>query len=403
MTLPVWPFAPDWTDDVRVGYEFRTEIITSRGGKEQRIASRAEPRVELDFSSIMLEYDFRSFLGMISAQHNETILMPDWSRPMEVSDVADAGATSVRVFEVDAGLAAGDQFALVSGDADRTSCIVLTVDDIAGRRIDLTAPLAAAVQPGACVYRLLRGHLNTTLQARLVSDRGVRVQVKFAVDPGHEDLGTLPAAPLSHWSRELCLLEPDWSSEVSMEHETILDIVDYGNGPLAFLAPVPFNTKTMKFTFVGVGRDEALAAVNLFRRQRGQQGEFFMPTYAEDLRLTANVGIGATWMRIDGAHLVPHFATSTIHRNIIVFYLDGTYEIFGTGTIEAASDANGDYMRVELLAPASRVIRPADISMISWLHLWRFASDAITVQWETDEVASIGMTLKSLETLNAEV
>lgn len=403
MTLPVWPFTPDWNEDVRVSYEFRTEIIDSRSGKEQRIATRTNPRVEMEFTCLVADYDFRTFLARMETEHNKAMLMPEWSAPMEVSDAAVAGETSIRVYEVDGKLNAGEQFALVSGDPEGSTCVIFTVDSIVGRRIYPTAPLSAPVQPGACVYRLLRGHLDTTLQAQLLSDRAARVRVKFALDPGTEDFGALPAATEEHWSRELVLLEPDWSSEFSRDHETVLDTLDYGHGPLAFLMPVPFNSKIIKATYTAIGRDEVKLVVDLFRRMRGQQGEFFMPTFVEDLRLTANVAAGARWMRIAGADQVPFFATSTMHRNIIVFYIDGTHDIFATGTIEAASDANGDYMRVELLSPAPRVIRPADVSMICWLQLWRFASDAITVQWETDEIAAIGLSMKSLETLSAEV
>ncbi len=71
-----WNFPIQWARSFGEEIRFRTEIITSKNGTEQRIAQRAEPRVSYDFDSFLNQEDFRKALLRISEAQGEDLYFP---------------------------------------------------------------------------------------------------------------------------------------------------------------------------------------------------------------------------------------------------------------------------------------------------------------------------------------
>ena len=65
-----------WSQGFEETYRFRTGIITHRGGTEQRIAHRARPRVEYEFTAFLDPIEMRSFLARNSTDQGELTHFP---------------------------------------------------------------------------------------------------------------------------------------------------------------------------------------------------------------------------------------------------------------------------------------------------------------------------------------
>lgn len=71
-----WNFPVQWSRAFGEEIRFRTEIITSRRGNEQRIAQRANPRIGYDFESFLAGDDFREALLRLSENQGQPIHFP---------------------------------------------------------------------------------------------------------------------------------------------------------------------------------------------------------------------------------------------------------------------------------------------------------------------------------------
>lgn len=71
----IFPLSPNWDSSYTVGYEFKTEILDSGNGKEQRRALRQMPRVSVDFGAIAMG-DQRRALGRFMSKQNRPALLP---------------------------------------------------------------------------------------------------------------------------------------------------------------------------------------------------------------------------------------------------------------------------------------------------------------------------------------
>lgn len=403
MTGLLWPFGADWEREVRLTYEFMTEVIASENGKEQRIANRTDPRITIEYESLVAEFDYQRAAALLTAQQNATVFMSDWSRPATLRVTSTAADTRLPVIEAEPWMRADVAASIVWEGLDGTVAISKTITTRTTNWLNLTTALGIDVPKEAAVYRTWPGRLRNKISARLHTDRIVNLTTRFDVDPGFENLGAIPVAPMIYQGRELFLMEPDWSADLSLDFEAVLNTLDYGKGRVYHTTPVAFNTRSMSATYNLVGREEVDALQNFFFRLRGQQGEFFMPTFTEDMRLRSNSNIGASQIRLIGTDPLNTIAASDVYKNIAVVFSDGQIEVYEVVNTVLLNDSLGIDSRFVLDRPLVRAVTSADVAMICWLPVWRLLSDNMTVVWGDDQKATIGLSMKTLETLPAEV
>lgn len=402
MTLPVWTFPPDWNKEVRVSYSFLTEIIESREGREQRISVRNKARISYDFAVLLEGYDFRTLAARLNTQQWAEMMMPDWTRPIFLNRDHSPGESALRVYESDSWATSGTDAVLIWDETGETQSQLVTVQSRSSTTVTIVDPITRTIPKGAALHRLSQGHLEPSIKGTMQTDRLIAANISFKIDPGFEYWPSVPEATETHDGRELFLVEPNWSTPPSIEFMASSETVDYGKGRIGYFSPIPFSSRLTGADFLAIGRTETNNLVDFFRRQRGQCGEFFMPTFTEDLRLRENAPNNTNQLRIVGPEAALHFSDSLVHKNIVIFYEDGTKEAHKVTRIEAFSDGVGADSIVYITPNTRRTVRVADVDMICWLPLCRLASDELVVQCVTDEIANVGMTIKTLEYLPVE-
>lgn len=392
----VWPFLADWSSEVTVNYAYRSEVITSRNGTEQRRALRDQPRMELGFTSLVDDYDFRNFVADMSSWHGKPTVVPDWSRYVDVSRKHFADESVLNLKYHDTWLQSGALVCISWGDPSESHSVVRKIISVTGSSVALSAEIGEDVPTDARIMPAYVGRIEAKTTATQYSERTSLVKVKLMVEPGYENLPSAANNPLTHDGRELFVMEPDWSKPLSLSFETTVETLDYGVGRVSHYLPVAYSDRITTLTYMAAGRDDADVIRDTFRRHSGQQGEFFMPTFTEDLRLKSTLLSGQSKMRVSGVAPLKAYLGSPVYRNIIVFYNDGSYEPYEVIAVEAVSDSHGEDTTFDLRPVPSRSLIQSEIRMICWLPLTRFASDEIAVQWVTDQIANIGLTVKTL-------
>lgn len=392
----VWPFLVDWSSEVTVNYAYRSEVITSRDGTEQRRALRDEPRMEFGFTSLVDDYDFRNFVADMSSWHGKPTVVPDWSRYVDLTRSHTAEESSLNLNGSDTWLRSGALICISWGDPSESHAIVRKITSVSGSSAMLSTSIGEDIPSDARVMPAYVGRLEAKTSASQYSERTSSVKAKLTVEPGYENQIVPEIAPLAYDGRELFVMEPDWSKPLSLSFEATVETLDYGVGRVSHYNPVSYTDRVTTLTYMATGRTEADALRDTFRRQRGQQGEFFMPTFTEDLRLKSTLSFGESKMRVQGVTALKAYESSLVYRNIIVFFNDGSYTPYDVIAVEAVSDAQGDDTTFDLRPVPARSLVQSEIRMICWLPLSRFASDEITVQWTTDQIANIGVTMKTL-------
>lgn len=398
----VWAFVPNWANPVEVEYEFMTEIIDSRSGYEQRIANRTEPRMSIKFTALVNEGTFRQFIRQMASWQNRDTLMPDFSHGVPIVNSVDSGENTLVLEEASDWMVPGRTIVMVRGNASQADFLVRKIEEVVGTSITLTSDVEGEWLVGSKVYPAYVGHLGTKLTASQLTNRTAAVNVTFDADPGEELWWAVPEGEVFHLGRELFLERPDWSSSVAPEFEAALEVIDYGKGRMDFNIPRPFNVRFHKAQYIEASRERTDAIVDFFRRNKGAQGEFFMPTFTEDLRLKTIAPAGTFGLRFEGRDVYQDYVDDVVYKDVIIFYANGVYEAVHIDTITTIDDENGNDTVFSLTTPLVNTADPSQILQICWLPLWRFSTDGLSVQWLTDQTSQISLAMQALRYVPAE-
>ena len=391
----VAPIEPNWSSDYTITYDFKTDMIVTRSGKEQRRTLRSTPRKSLDFVGNPRGATLREFEQVMASWQNNPVIMPEYPRFAETTTELAVGFNEVEVGSVPSWLVE-DMLVVLSHNGDYDTRNVLEID---GTTIRFTGVGYVAWPVGTKIHPGLSGRFATAISGSLLTNTVSSIRAAFDVTPASEPVVALPAAPQTFNGRELYTVKPNWGNAPTVTFEAIRDEVDFGRGLTDSFAPVAFQTKTMIFSYVGRTLDEAQAALDFFCRMKGQAKEFYMPTWESDIPLGNTIPGGSTHLRVKGTSFATAYGDSTMYRAITVFLWDGTiYHRVVTG-INTVDDLLGQDTIISVSEAFPESIEVDDVRMISWLPVWRLASDTLTMAWKTNSVAQYQIAMKMLEDL----
>lgn len=393
--IPLWPLVPNWASGLKETYEFKTEIITSRNGTEQRRALRTTPRRKVEYSSIVTDAALLRMEGLLARHQADVLYGADFVRGVKTTSALPLSANTVSVRSVPPWLVVGASVALSYKRDSR----LFTVQSVTGLTVTFVENSPVSFGAGSRLSRVVAGYINTNLATARVTGTVATVSSTFEPDPATEPVDEGALNP-EHWfdGREVLTLRPNWTRSPTVTYAHDIETVDYGRGRVARFTPVAFGTTTCQATYLARSVAEAGAMRQFFARMKGRRGEFYMPTWTADMRLASAVPALSTQMRVVGRQTFDDYASDTSRRSIMVMTRDGFSVALKFDSISL--DGSNSVLHLTDTYPFDLV--PDDVAMISWLPVRRLATDTLTIEWMTDEVAQFVVSATSLEYAPAE-
>jgi len=426
---------PNWTNSVGETYEFRTTVFTTRSGREQRVAERALPRRQVSFNALLWGAGLHSFQALMHDRGASPVSIPDPARFAAVlSQDAAAGSTTIIISNSPPWLQPG--VALSLSDLDQTefrgSSAIENVGSFSidfddgdfdvNRRaqITLTTPLTRGWPMGTVIRPVIEGRLRKDVDFAFVNDSVASTDLTLNILPPSQvpDLGDIAFEAFN--GRPVLLTEPNWTQPPSVTHSTPFEEVDYGRGVTKAYLPIEFYTRITQFNYLGRSRETAAELLRLFVAMRGRQGEFYCPSWVNDMVPASGVPSGDHQLTVNTPTVATSYSESTVNKAVAIRLNDGRW-LFrqvtaitptldaGSGAFDAdfsedfdGGDAPGFYSVLTFDSPIEEDVYRKDISMICWLNVCRFASDLLSIQWATDDVATIAAQIMTLESLPPE-
>jgi hypothetical protein len=394
----LWPWPPNWDDGFEVTYTFKTEIITSSDGSEQRQADRQTPRKEFRFESIVHEGQWREFVRHVNVWQGRATIMPEFSKFFRNASAMIDGQNFILADTVPDWLVTGVLVVFI--DKDRR--VLRTVESVVGNTVTLNANVEGDWLASTKIFKAVSGRLGAQMGGNQHTNRTATISVTFSADPGVEVYPDAGAPTFAHNGRELFLKRPNWADTLSPSFQTHLETVDYGTGRIDYFLPITFNDRFHKGNYVAQDIASANEVEKFHRRVAGQLREFYMPTFTEDLVIMETIPLGTVSMRIAGPETANDYAIDTVYKDLIIFFHDGTYLVRRVQNIYAVDDSTGNDTIIQVTEAFPFEVAPSAIRQICWLPLWRMATDALTFNYLTDEVAEFALNMKTLEYEDAE-
>lgn len=387
---------PNWSGGVTDTLEFRTTVFTTDDGNEQRSAERAQPRRTTAFTALLHGDSLRKMQAILHSRFDDVCTVPDPVRLLgTVTTYAAAGAGSILI---DATLSAAFVGSTISVQSPSGQYFA-TVSAISGNRVAFSAAAGAESLIGAEVRACFRGRFPSTVTVSMVTDDKATCSISVAQVPGDPVRNFGNAEYQIFRNREVLVEQPNWAAPPSVDFVGAYDTTDYGRGVISTYNPIGFISKITQFSYLGRDRDRIGRLIDFYLRQMGRLGEFWCPSWTTDYRMTANIVSGTSTLRLAGTAAAEHYAPLDVERAIAIKLTNGNWRF-----IYAASIAvSGSETVITSDVPFTFNVVISEVAGIYSLNVCRLASDTMTVQWVTDQVAQTVLQINTLQVLPAEV
>lgn len=392
---------PNWTTPVTKQWSYLSDIAAGRTLKEQRRQLRETPRISLSYQHTMLPHRLRAYTRFFADAPDQLTSMPDWVSKAETIGVTTIGSQVFNVGTVPAWAAVGQLVFIQApqGNKDEDPEVSITaIDSIGAGSITVTATSTREWPVGTIIYKGFVGRLSDDTQASLVTNFAGESTIEFEIDPSQEALSAEPAATEFFLSREVLTLNNNWARVPTITFSKPREVVDFGRGRVqtdSFQTGTRFN---LELGFLGLDLDNTLEVESFFRRQLGRVKEFWRSTGVPDIlvsEMTEDLTAGSSALTLSTTELFDIYSEDTFHKAIEIRLKDGT--VLRKSILDWTTLQDPDRTQIVFNETFVDEVLREDIDQISWLLLWRLASDDMSMEWLTDQTGQTVLTLRSLE------
>lgn len=373
---------PRYESTFQERWSFLTDVIQMVSGKEQRIALRSKPRMDLFATYLLDEEDRQRMQAILFGWQSKLFAVPLWHEELRSTSAASLSDTVLQVntttnidFRV-GGLA------VVYESPTKYDVVVLSAVGTNTLEFDDT-PLLNSYGSNATVAPVRLAYIASSVRGGRYKTKLERFDIQFTVFDN--DTG-MYSGDTSGWNSHdgkvlLDDLNVMGSEQIAQEFRQKILKLDNDTGKISTASRWSKHKHASQKGFVARNRSEIIKLKKLFMALNGKQKSFYMPTLINDLTPVADLEVGLATMNITNVgytRFVVGGANATPKNLIRIVFTDGTSL---TRTITSATEVSNSVEQLVLddTWPADRTV--SEIERVEFLELTRFDSDVFTFRF----------------------
>ena len=386
-----WTIPPNWRDGITERLKWKTDVLTSQTGSEQRRKVRQTPRRDIEAKYLVYRKTRRLFENYMNGPAAALWRFPIWWER----------------YHMTAGLSAGDHFIampdttfseFIAGDfvmiwADPFNYEIVRVLSVEQFGLPLFNSTSKSWPQGTLVFRTGLYRLIGTQQGQRMSDDVQEYTLTFESAEPQVQQTVVPQGTYNGVPYYLPVINE--ADNPRVEYKRILAEYDNEMGDILRRDVSGHAFRYQELFFQARNKQQSRYFIDILFTWQGRLVGFYYPTNFRDLTLAAPIGATDATITIDQQEYDVFGGPLNVGRNVIaIFFRDGTLAI---RTISATvAQENG----TEILAIDSGLGRNAgesDILRICFLQLVRQDQDEIEILHVTDTVVTFKTTVYTVE------
>ncbi|EPK4543392.1 hypothetical protein [Serratia marcescens] len=373
MALFTWFADPDWSRGVTETLEWKTDVLQSPSGAEQRISRRLSPRRTFEFTTLVHDADRQRFENMLWQGCAGTWAMPVYPDVFALPASVSVGELSLPVQTVGREFSVGGTVLLKADESDATGRLG-TIAGIAADSLQLTSPATDNWPAGSLVYPVRPAVLTEPPALTRLTDTVTTAQVRFRVAE-HNGFSDNPALP-QYRGHPVLESDTEWGEAVTGSYQPLIRELDNASGIPWRLdtAGRPFWRQTHSWLTAGRAAQRSLR--QLLWYLRGRQRSIWVPGQTLDVSPTSAISGNVVDVIEAG---FTELGIRPGRRDICVLLADGTRHYRRITAVSLVSGAERlTFDGAAISADQSQIVT------ISLLTLARQDADSITWEHLTD-------------------
>jgi hypothetical protein len=382
--IVVWPFQPNWSSPYVESLEWKTDVITSFSGDEQRIQLRSKPRRTVEYTITANAFESSMLANLLWGWQNQNFAVPVWTDKTLLTSPAVSGSTTLSLDTSNRNFFSPGLLILINSVVDYE---VVEIDSVETSTITLGRPLENNWSADTMVYPVNISYIPESVSSRRLSDSVLQVFPSFNSDPIQTEpyIPSLPTST-SHAGYEVILRKPNWARPVQIDNLYEYDSVDFLTGGVSNAPSRTYPKITRRFQWVLKGKTNISQFKGLLGRLKGRYRAAYLPTWFDDFKLYATENASSVSIRVTTNEFHKMVGSDPALNTLMILMHSGDVII---RTITSTSISNDGFTILVLNASIGQDLSSSTLSRLSLVHLARLTTDRVLVNWLTDSTATV--------------
>lgn len=371
-TLFPWQAGPDWSRGLTETLEWKTDVLQSPSGAEQRISRRLSPRRTFEFTTLVHDTGRQRFENMLWQGCAGTWAMPVYPDVYALPAAVSSGATALSIPTAGRDFTVGGTVLLKTDESPDATSRMVTVADMTGDSMQLTSPLTDSWPAGSLVYPVRPAVLTEPPSLSRLTDNATTAQVRFRIAE-HNAFSNAPVLTL-YRGHPVLESETDWGESVSGSYQPLIRELDNGSS-------VPFRIDTagrpfwrQTHSWFTTNRSAQTSLRQLLWYLRGRQRPIWVP--GQTLDFSPKSAISGNFVDVVEAGFT-ELGIRPGRRDICILLADGTRYYRRIAAVSLVSGAerlvlDGDAITAgqsQIVAISLMTLARQDSDTVSWEHV----------------------------------
>ncbi|EJG2382498.1 hypothetical protein AM381_RS20220 [Raoultella ornithinolytica] len=367
-----WMADPDWSRGVTETLEWKTDVLQSPTGAEQRISRRLSPRRTFEFTTLVHDTGRQRFENMLWQGCAGTWAMPVYPDVFALPAAVSSGVTALSMPTAGRDFTVGGTVLLKTDESPAATSRMVTIAGIAGNVLQLASPLTDSWPAGTLVYPVRPAVLAEPPSLSRLTDTATTAQVRFRIAE-HNAFSDAPVLT-QYRGHPVLESETDWGESVSGSYQPLIRELDNSSSIPYRLdtAGRPFWRQT--HNWFTVNRQAQTSLRQLLWYLRGRQRPIWVP--GQTLDFSPRSAISGNSVDVLEAGFT-ELGIRPGRRDICILLADGTRYYRRIADVSLVSGAerlvlDGDAINTDshpIVSVSLMTLARQDTDSVSWEHV----------------------------------
>ena len=383
-----WPIPPDWRSGVTERLKWKTDVIPSQTGVEQRRRMRGTPRRTIEADYRAYGRDRRLMDALLVGAQNQLWQVPLWWEKCPLDLAALSGSHTLVLDYRWTEFHPGDTIMIYGGSPFLYEMVKIKSTTLLGDQLELENRLAVSWEAGTPVYNTRLCRLVDKVQTTRKADDATDAKIVFdTVQPN--DYPSYPPPSIVAGVYLQVEFQPNFLNDLTLDYERLYALFDNETGLTARVDLADRAFTVMQFEYMAVGRQASDRFRGFLYWLAGKLREIVVPSYFEEIEIPPGFfGLpGDRGTQIVSAGYSTYIGANVDDRKVLLFsYRDGTQELHTITSAQYVGQfQNFGYVEyVELTPPLTKITTRETISRVSYMVNSRQDTDDLEIKHETD-------------------
>lgn len=389
MAVQVLTTQPNWTTPVLERLEWKTEVLKSRKGTEQRIKLREHPRHLMEYDFLVYKEEYRALQTQLLRWQGAKWIIPLWMHSQQLTAQAVIGSTRIYLktatyeFQVDSH---------VHLSISPTQSEYLPVYFVGENYIDLSAPVTRTWPVGTLAVPARYGRLASSIKISGITSEVVTgtLQVNLDNTKAFTDFVATYVDSLLYFGDE-----PNRANTLNMEWSRNQAVLDYGTGPVTTYDLQGYSEIIRSYEYLSLNRASQNKIRSLLSHCKGMRSPFLIPTFQADISVPAGLsllGTGST-LQINSVNYEAYMRSRLTYPYLRIELNNAAPLVM---RVQSATPPVNGLEQLSFTKPFGVAFKSENIKRISYVNMSRLDSDSVEFNWTTPNIVSMAVPIRGI-------